>query len=306
MNGGVAMKFFRTIGSGVNVVGGGLVKGGVHLLGSAVEKKFPKTGEYIKEVGDTVVHSSQTVLSNTSHFADGATNGLYGVVTKNQSRKEDGWDDVKQSTVKTAKGIGGGLVYTGKSVGQTFTGVMNKDNVQIVEGAKNLGKVGAVALVGVGVLDFIVDTDVVSAEELEFDTRNGHLEGSTHAVTGVQFAENTVVNDYGSLQTGAFPVFDAAYDATLPPETVQMSDTVHIGIANMQLADAIEANPGLATELGFDAADIEALKSSVTPEGYDWHHHEEAGRMQLIEEEVHSKTGHTGGRAIWAGGTEAR
>jgi len=32
-----------------------------------------------------------------------------------------------------------------------------------------------------------------------------------------------------------------------------------------------------------------------TPEGYTWHHHQTSGRMQLVESNIHSKTGHTGG-----------
>ncbi|MDX2248301.1 MAG: HNH endonuclease [Bacteroidia bacterium] len=36
-----------------------------------------------------------------------------------------------------------------------------------------------------------------------------------------------------------------------------------------------------------------------TPEGYTWHHHHDYGRMQLVEDEVHSKTGHTGGFSLW-------
>jgi hypothetical protein len=34
------------------------------------------------------------------------------------------------------------------------------------------------------------------------------------------------------------------------------------------------------------------------PEGYTWHHHEEIGRMQLIETAVHDDFAHTGGFAV--------
>ena len=71
----------------------------------------------------------------------------------------------------------------------------------------------------------------------------------------------------------------------------------------MQLYEAIQADAGLADEVaGFTAEDVENLKSSVTPEGYDWHHHEEPGRIQLVTEEQHAGSGHTGGRTIWGGG----
>jgi DNase/tRNase domain of colicin-like bacteriocin len=32
-----------------------------------------------------------------------------------------------------------------------------------------------------------------------------------------------------------------------------------------------------------------------TPEGYVWHHHQDYGKMQLVEEGIHIDTGHTGG-----------
>jgi hypothetical protein len=226
------------------------------------------------------------------------------VVTKDSSRAEEGWDDVKTSSVNTAKGIGGGLVFTGKSVGQTVQGVMNKDEAQIVDGLKNIGKVGAVGILGIGVIDFLVDTDVAHAEEL--DTRNSYLEGSTHSVTGVPFEQNTFELTDGNTYTGVFPVFDAQFNATLPEETYSLSDTVHIGIANMQLYEAIQADPNLAADLGFTAEDVENLQSAVTPQGYDWHHHEEPGKMQLVDEQTHGQTAHTGGRSIWGGGSENR
>ncbi|WP_164525538.1 HNH endonuclease [Siminovitchia acidinfaciens] len=62
----------------------------------------------------------------------------------------------------------------------------------------------------------------------------------------------------------------------------------------------------MADDLRFSSQDVENFQSAVTPEGYDWHHHEEPGKMQLVDEETHSGTGHTGGRTIWGGGTENR
>lgn len=37
-----------------------------------------------------------------------------------------------------------------------------------------------------------------------------------------------------------------------------------------------------------------------TPDGYTWHHHQDLGRMQLVETEIHKKTGHTGGHSIYS------
>ena len=35
--------------------------------------------------------------------------------------------------------------------------------------------------------------------------------------------------------------------------------------------------------------------------GYTWHHHQDTGRMQLVPEWDHSKTGHVGGDYIQKG-----
>lgn len=39
----------------------------------------------------------------------------------------------------------------------------------------------------------------------------------------------------------------------------------------------------------------EAAGYDTTPDGYVWHHHQDYGKMQLVEEGVHIETGHTGG-----------
>lgn len=297
------MKVFRTIGKGVNAVGGGLVKGGVHLTGSLVGNKFPNAGTYIKDVGDTVVHSSRTVIENTTHFADGAANGLYGAVTKDERRKSEGWEDVKTATTRTAKGIGGGIVFTGKSVGQTVSGIVQKDHVQFKDGLKNLGKVGAVGALGVGLIDMVA---VDSVEAMALDTRNMTLDGELHEVTGVPFESKVVEDGAGGMYEGVFPVFDAAYEMELPEDILQANDVMHIGVANLALYEEISMNPQLADDLGFTAEEIENLKDPVTPTGYDWHHHEDIGKMQLVDEATHQQTGHTGGRVIWGGGMAAR
>lgn len=35
-----------------------------------------------------------------------------------------------------------------------------------------------------------------------------------------------------------------------------------------------------------------------TPDGWVWHHHQDGHRMQLVPEDIHTKTGHTGSRGI--------
>jgi hypothetical protein len=48
----------------------------------------------------------------------------------------------------------------------------------------------------------------------------------------------------------------------------------------------------------FAAANAAAGYTS-TPAGYTWHHHQDYGRMQLVEFDIHKRTGHTGGFSLW-------
>lgn len=57
----------------------------------------------------------------------------------------------------------------------------------------------------------------------------------------------------------------------------------------------------------FNTEQINAIKASATSKvekipGYTWHHHQETGRMQLVDEAVHSAVNHTGGTKFWGRG----
>jgi RHS repeat-associated protein len=95
--------------------------------------------------------------------------------------------------------------------------------------------------------------------------RNGHLAGSIHPVTGVPFDSN------------GFPDFSSY----LYPDG----------------ANDVIINPTNNRNLDFNAANL-AGGYDETPEGYTWHHHQDRGRMQLVETDAHAKTGHTGGFSI--------
>ncbi len=94
--------------------------------------------------------------------------------------------------------------------------------------------------------------------------RNGKLAGGVHSRSGVPF------DDHG------FPDFSAF----MHPEVGE----VYIELTGNRNKD-------------FDAAN-KAAGLKGTPSGYTWHHHQEPGRMQLIDRDVHAKTGHTGGFSV--------
>jgi hypothetical protein len=93
--------------------------------------------------------------------------------------------------------------------------------------------------------------------------RNYHLRNQKHPVTGVPF------------DSRGYPDFSAWRHPSVPDVRIRLT-----GNRNRDFA-AANAKAGLRE----------------TPEGYTWHHHQDSGLMQLIEETVHAKTGHTGGFA---------
>ena len=298
------MSVFRTIGKGIGTVGGGLIGGTVKVAGKAVGSKWKGTGEWLEEVGDNVQSASRTALDNAGQFVDGAVQGTYGAIKKDEYYKQKGLNDLKDSTGKTIKGIGSALKYTVNNAGSTYKGFTSGDKEQAIKGLKNLGKVVAVSGLAIGVVDLIDGTDIAEAEDI--DTRNDHLSGYEHPETGVPFIDKTVALPNGHIVEGVFPVFDETFNVMIAEELYLESDDVHFEVANDTLYQAIVENPNLANELGYSQVDVQSLANGQTPEGYTWHHNEEPGVLQLVDEETHAQTSHTGGRAIWGGGSEYR
>ncbi|TXC81894.1 HNH endonuclease [Metabacillus litoralis] len=298
------MGVFRTIGKGVGTVGGGLIGGAVKVTGKAVGSKWKGTGEWIEDVGDQVHSASKIALDNAGQFVDGAVQGTYGAIKKDDYYKQKGLDDLKDSTGRTVKGIGSALKYTVHNAGTSYKGFSSGDKELAIKGLKNIGKVVAVSGLAIGVVDLVDGADTVTAEELE--TRNDHLNGFEHPETGVPFVEKTVDLPNGQVVEGTFPVFDETFNVMIAEELYLESDDIHFGVANDTLYQAIVENSNLANELRFTQSDVGALANGQTPEGYTWHHNEEPGHIQLVDEEAHANTAHTGGRAIWGGGSEFR
>ncbi|CAG7648178.1 hypothetical protein PAESOLCIP111_05545 [Paenibacillus solanacearum] len=122
--------------------------------------------------------------------------------------------------------------------------------------------------------------------------RNSSLAGKVHPVTGVAFDSN------------GFPKFDSRFDTHLPEDQLKSSDATQFRTATKSLANEVMNNPEIAKQ--FTKLQLEQISRGITPEGYTWHHHQDTGRMQLVDSAIHAKTGHTGGRSIWGGGRKIR
>lgn len=139
----------------------------------------------------------------------------------------------------------------------------------------------------------------------DLHTINEEFEGKTHPETGVKFVRKRFTNE-GEKQEGVFPQFEGKFETRLPRDMYKASDEVQFKYCTDALARQIEANPILATN--FTPRQLEQIKNGEPRiSGLTWHHKEwPAGSMQLVDAEIHSKTGHTGGRSIWGGGSECR
>jgi hypothetical protein len=93
-----------------------------------------------------------------------------------------------------------------------------------------------------------------------------------------------------------FPIFDPVvkFDTRIP-EAARMSTgrERHMRAATRQLWDAIQH--GQVDPSQFNAIQLNEIRlGRAKIEGFTWHHHQEFGRMQLVPEDIHSKTRHIG------------
>ena len=135
-------------------------------------------------------------------------------------------------------------------------------------------------------------------------TRNESLEGDVHPITGVPFERRVVEIEPGHTVEGVFPKFESRFDAQLPKDMYDATDNKQFEECNKQLKEAVHNDPELRKK--FTPEQLEQIENGDTPDGYTWHHDATPGKMQLVDTETHAATGHTGGRNVWGGGTEAR
>lgn len=94
-----------------------------------------------------------------------------------------------------------------------------------------------------------------------------------------------------------FPIFKAYYTVKLKRKDFKESRERHFYIANKMLYKDKTPNAKIKSKLS--RKQIKQLSQGQTPDGYTWHHHQDAGVLQLVDAEIHSKTFHIGGYSIW-------
>ena len=134
-------------------------------------------------------------------------------------------------------------------------------------------------------------------------TKCEQYEGKTYPETGVK-CERKTVDLKGTKIEGVFPKFDAVFSAKLPDNLLLASDSKQFVECSKQLNKAIEANPALKKK--FNPEQLKMISDGKVPRGYVWNHNEDLGKMELVKREKHDPIPHTGGKAIWGGGSAYR
>lgn len=96
-----------------------------------------------------------------------------------------------------------------------------------------------------------------------------------------------------------FPIFKAYYTVKLRRKYFRETREKHFYMANKILYKHTLSNCRIRNK--FTKAEIKILSQGETPKRYTWHHNEQAGVLQLVEHDIHSKTPHIGGYSIWGG-----
>lgn len=69
---------------------------------------------------------------------------------------------------------------------------------------------------------------------------------------------------------------------------------------NSKLANEVKVNSKIGEK--FTPEQLAQIGANKAPNGFTWHHTEEVEIIQLVKSDVHDKSRHTGGKAIWDGG----
>jgi len=104
-----------------------------------------------------------------------------------------------------------------------------------------------------------------------------------------------------------FPEFNSKFDTVIGDEHIGSGkDKLHFEAANKNLAKQLKDNPNLAKEIGLTDEQVNFFlkepPEKMAPDGLTWHHHQDTGRMQLVDRVEHDTFKHTGGMSIWGGG----
>ncbi|ADU31961.1 HNH endonuclease [Evansella cellulosilytica] len=297
----------ETTGKGlVHTTGESVGNAAGFLLGKPLEKVGQRFhNKFFMELGEGIHKSSRFTGGVAGQLGQGAWKTTEGLIRWDGSVVWEGFGEIGHATGRTVVGIGKTAIYTLQNSAQIVKGLYSKDYERVKIGASGVAKVVIIGGIAFTVIDLVDGGNIAMAEEGTFiNTHNSSLAGQLHPETGVPFEAQAIALEDGTEVVGVFPVFDAVAEVVLPEELYGSSDYLHFSYANGELIDMVSENETIAAQFSIDQ--LEQIYAGETPDGYTWHHHEDLGKLELVDEEIHAKTGHSGGRSVWGGGTDGR
>ncbi|MBY3619566.1 HNH endonuclease [Acinetobacter sp. CUI P1] len=304
------MRILKDLGLVAGKVTGKAIGGTVRVVGEVTNSQT------IKEIGYGAERATAKTGVVLGIIASGTVDVGVGLYQKDDYKVKQGFFELGDAALSTAKDVGHGVGYVYENGKNVIVGIKNRNVDQVKSGAKKIGMAAAVGVLAIGVFDILDGADGVAdatglaeptnnLSEVEvLDTINSDLAGMEHPVTGVPYEVKTIQLPDGQWAKGVFPDFNEVYDYDLPESLYLQTDDVQFSYLNDQLANEIVTNSELAAN--FNSEQITQIQNGETPEGFVWHHAEEPGHMESVEEEKHMNSAHTGGRQIWGGGSEYR
>ena len=113
------------------------------------------------------------------------------------------------------------------------------------------------------------------------------MAGKTHKKTKVKF------------DSKGFPKFKSIYRVKLRRKYWRETRERHFYMANKILYRNVKYSYEIKKQ--FSRKQYQDILNGNTPSGYTWHHHQDAGVLELVDESIHAKTSHIGGYSIWGG-----
>jgi hypothetical protein len=331
-NEAIMMGFFHVAGQTFGQATGYLLGEPIRFVGRIVGNDF------IEEIGDGVQNATEMTGETIGRLTSGTVDTARGFLSNDEQLRRQGAGDLFTVMEQTAKGLEQAVVHTAENGKDIFLGLVENDHDKLTKGTKGIVKTVVIGGIAVGLVDFVngsegvasatettesqpevhhpppvtpvleesslVEPNTNMSDEFVIQTVNYDIEGNLHEETGVPFSKETMELPNGDSVTGVFPDFQEVISNSIPENLYLDSDHVQFEAANSFLANKIEMDPELQKE--FTTEQYNQIQLGETPDGYVWHHHEVPGRLELVDEEIHSRTGHTGGRFIWGGGTEYR
>lgn len=249
-----------------------------------------------------------------SHFANEAASAAAGEVDDIAQALSDSTNDMVRAVSESADEVVGVLSDNADDVAKAAARNVDEAVEPIVSSGDDVVRAVTNETDDVTKSLAAETDDVTKAVVKESDTaggtvehmicRNESLADDVHPMSGVLFEQRTIYLEDGRVIEGVFPKFESAFDAKIPKELYEASNTSQFKECNKQFMKALEENPELKAKCSAEFLEqlADGCSTGIAPDGYVWHHDAAEGVIQLVDRVTHEITGHTGGRAVWGGG----